>query len=40
MIGEFKDLSILELQPTANTVSDLHRIGGGRNYRCDFREPV
>lgn len=25
MIGEFKDLSILELQPTANTVSDLHR---------------
>ena len=25
MIGEFKDLSILELQPTANAVSDLHR---------------
>lgn len=25
MIGEYKDLSILELQPTANAVSDLHR---------------
>lgn len=25
MIGDFKNLSILELQPTANTVSDLHR---------------
>ena len=32
IIGEFEDLNILELQPSANTKSDLHRVVDDKGY--------